>query len=170
MTKQRKGCIIRKMGVGRVILDPTIKARRGGRPRTVSEANILSPGRMVREFLQHRGKPSVTKSLNAYLSDHPEKLLAIARAMVNKAIEGNIPAAQEVMNRIDGKVAEVHRIDAENPVMLIFAPVSQMLAKVEAQVLQVSEGVGLGKEVVPEIVGEPDESKVVSLAPSLEEL
>ena len=126
--------------------------------------SILNPRQMVKQFLLNKGKPSVQKALNDYLLDYPEKLRLIARTFVNEAVRGNMDAIKEILNRLDGKVAEVHRIDSENPVTLIFAPAAQLLAqKIETQNV-LSAGAEPEKvATAPFEVIEPEEIKVERL-------
>lgn len=126
--------------------------------------SILNPRQMVKQFLLNKGKPSVQKALNDYLIEYPEKLRLIARTLVNLAIKGNTDAIKEVYNRLDGKVAEVHRLDSENPVTLVFAPAAQLLAqKIETQNI-LSTGAEPEKVATAPIeVIEPEEIKVERL-------
>ena len=73
------------------------------------------------------GKASVVRELNKQLLDNPTLLTRLVKSLINEAIKGNVQATQEIMNRTDGKVAEIHKIDTENPVQLIFTPALQML-------------------------------------------
>lgn len=44
-----------------------------------------------------------------------KKLAQVAEALVDKAIEGDVPAIKEIADRVDGKVAQVVAGDADNP-------------------------------------------------------
>lgn len=52
----------------------------------------------------------------------------IRDTLLRAAVKGNQPALiKELLDRIEGKVAEKHRIDAENPVTLVFMPAQQLI-------------------------------------------
>ncbi len=95
-----------------------------GEPRQHPELTIhrWKPGDVPNPGGKPKGKLSVTNALNSYLVDNPHELTAIIKAIIKEAKMGNISAVKEIMDRIDGKVAEVHRIDSENPVTLVFTP------------------------------------------------
>lgn len=130
---------------------------------------LLNPRRIALQMLLNKGKPSVTKALNEYLLMHPEKLLGIARTLVTEAQKGNIEAIKEILNRLDGKVAEVHKIDSENPVTLVFAPAAQLLAqRIETQNINSAGADHERKATAPTGTIEPEETKVIEVAPARE--
>jgi hypothetical protein len=73
------------------------------------------------------GSISLVEKLKAYLRRHPEEALAIVIKLVEQGKQGNIVATKELLDRIDGKVAERHRIEGEMPVKLLFVPAQELL-------------------------------------------
>ena len=52
----------------------------------------------------------------------------IRDTLLRAAVKGNQPALiKELLDRIEGKVANKHQIDTENPVTLIFMPAQQLI-------------------------------------------
>jgi aspartyl-tRNA synthetase len=47
----------------------------------------------------------------------------IARRLIDVANAGDIEAIKEILNRIDGKVAEKHEMTGSLPIQIIFRPV-----------------------------------------------
>ncbi len=111
------------------------------------------------------GKASVTRELNKQLTDNGTLLTKIVKSWINEAIKGNIQATQEILNRLDGKVAEVHRIDSENPITLLFAPAQSLLQPKQTITL---EGAEPQKQLSTEQVVEAEEVKIKEFAPSNE--
>ena len=85
------------------------------------------------------GSISLVESLKAYLRRNPQKLEEIVIALVKEGRLGNIVATKEMLDRIDGKVAERHKIEGELPIKLIFVP-AQRLLEGEARILDLEEG------------------------------
>jgi len=85
-----------------------------------------------------RGAVSISAKIKKYLSDHPEEVTAVARALIKLAKSGNMTAIKELMVRIDGKVAETHKIDFENPVTIEFVPAATILGK-KVEVIDATE-------------------------------
>ena len=56
--------------------------------------------------------------------------IQIAEALISKAISGDMSAIIEVLNRIDGKVADKHQIES-TPVTLVFKPAESLSAPPE---------------------------------------
>ena len=66
---------------------------------------------------------SITKELRDYLVKHPETIKQIIRSLLDMVVKRhNVQAMQELLNRIDGKVAEKHELEGVLPVMLVFKP------------------------------------------------
>lgn len=77
-----------------------------------------------------KGKPKMSLNLTArlkkYLLDHPKEIEGILQALIDSAKSGNVSAATEILNRVDGKVAEPHKLEGSIPVTLIFKPYTPM--------------------------------------------
>lgn len=79
------------------------------------------------------GSISLVERLKAYLRRHPDELERIVVALVAEGKLGNIVATKEMLDRLDGKVAERHRIEGELPIRLIFVPAQELLNAPETQ-------------------------------------
>ena len=73
------------------------------------------------------GSISLVESLKALLRRNPEALEEIVKSLIVEGMLGNMVATKEMLERIDGKVAETHRIEGEMPVKLIFVPAGELL-------------------------------------------
>ncbi len=70
------------------------------------------------------GRPPKEKSfanmlriaINEATAEGGTKLRAVADALVDKAISGDVPAIKEIADRLDGKVPQTHGGDEENPI------------------------------------------------------
>lgn len=98
------------------------------------------PGESGNKDGRPTGSISLVESLKAYLRRNPEKLEEIVIALVREGRLGNIVATKEMLDRIDGKVAERHRIEGELPIRLIFVPAEQILELEAKQPLEITEG------------------------------
>lgn len=82
------------------------------------------------------GKPIGTLSLvgilRKQLTEHPEDAQAIVTALITMGKTRELGAIKELLDRIDGKVAERHKIDMEMPVKLVFVPAETLLKGHEA--------------------------------------
>jgi len=72
-------------------------------------------------------KVSITRLLEDKLLEWDKKTLKpkaelIADKLIELAIGGYFPAIQEVLDRIDGKITDIHKIEGITPVTLIFEP------------------------------------------------
>jgi len=65
---------------------------------------------------------SLVKLLKQRLEAHPEEAEQILDAWLGGAKKKDMRAISELLDRIDGKVAETHKIEGELPVNLIFRP------------------------------------------------
>ena len=61
-----------------------------------------------------------------------KKLRLVARALVNAAMGGDVPAIKEINDRVDGKVAQMLQGDPENP----------LIHKIERVIVNASEEKG----------------------------
>jgi len=77
------------------------------------------------------GSISLVEQLKVYLRQHPEDVEAIVVALIKQGKLGNTVATKEMLDRIDGKVAETHKIEGELPITLLFVPAEQVLKKDE---------------------------------------
>jgi hypothetical protein len=94
-------------------------------------------------------KVSITRLLEDKLLEWDGKTMKpkaelIADKLIDLAISGYFPAIQEVMDRIDGKITDVHRLEGMAPVTLIFEPAptreDRKLFSIEAEVRELPEG------------------------------
>jgi ribosomal protein L17 len=70
--------------------------------------------RTKRDFLtQH-----IIAELNELTADQVTKARALVRALITKAIDGDVPAIREVWDRVEGKVPQVIAGDADNPITI----------------------------------------------------
>ena len=132
-----------------------------GGKRAEKSKNFLREVRKVDALGRQTGKVSLTRELNRYLLDNTHIIPKIIKAWIKECEGGNIQALQEMINRIDGKVAEIHKIDAENPVTLIFAP-ALLTTRPEqeyAPIINIVEGADSTKQDSVE----PDEVRVREL-------
>ena len=84
------------------------------------------------------GSISIVERLKAYLRRHPEEIEAIVLALVKEGRLGNLAATKEMLDRIDGKVVDTHKIEGEVPITIQFVPAEQILS-VPAPTLQEGE-------------------------------
>lgn len=77
------------------------------------------------------GSISLVEQLKVYLRRHPDDVEAIVAALIKAGKLGNIVATKEMLDRIDGKVAETHKIEGEIPITLQFVPAQEVLKKAE---------------------------------------
>ena len=73
------------------------------------------------------GSISVVESLKAYLRRHPDELEQIVISLVKEGRLGNMVATKEIIDRVDGRVVETHKITGNLPVILQFVPASEIL-------------------------------------------
>ena len=89
-------------------------------------------GRWLPGQSAHPGQPKGTVSLVALLrkqlAEHPEDAKDIIKALVTLGKGYEIKAIREIMDRIDGKVVETHKIEGELPIKLVFVPAKELLA------------------------------------------
>ena len=87
-----------------------------------------------------KGRPvknlSIVSLLKEYLEYHPEDAQEIALALISLAKSKNLWAIESVMNRVDGKVAEVHHVEGELPVTIQFVPALELLSKSKEEVAE----------------------------------
>lgn len=96
-----------------------------------------------------KGRPlkssSIVSLVKEHLENHPEDGHSIALALISLAKRKDMRAIEELLNRVDGKVAETHKIDML-PIKLMFVPASQIIESkkpeiIEGEVKELSEGV-----------------------------
>ncbi len=70
---------------------------------------------------------SLSWELKKYLTEHPEEAREVVFALVREAKAGNIIAIREIIDRVDGKVVETHKLEGF-PLQLVFVPASELLS------------------------------------------
>ncbi len=73
------------------------------------------------------GAVSLVTILKRRLYEHPEDSEAIIDSLVKMGRSRELGAIKEILDRIDGKVAETHRIEGELPIRIEFVPAQQLL-------------------------------------------
>ena len=71
---------------------------------------------------------SLVTILKRRLRERPEDADAIINSLIQMGKTRELGAIKELLDRIDGKVAETHRIEGELPIKLIFIPAGEMNA------------------------------------------
>ena len=75
-----------------------------------------------------KGSLSLVKLLREYLQDNPNEAHDIVTTLVKMGSRGKeLGAVREIMDRIDGKVADKHEIEGTIPVQLVFMPAKELL-------------------------------------------
>ena len=96
-----------------------------------------------------KGRPvknlSLVSLVKEHLESHPEDAKSVAIALISMAKGQDMRAIAELLDRIDGKVAETHRIEGELPVIIQFVPARELLTRergeiVEGEVRELEEG------------------------------
>lgn len=91
-----------------------------------------------------KGRPvknlSLVSLVKEHLESHPEDAKAVAIALISMAKGQDMRAIAELLDRVDGKVAETHRIEGELPVTIQFVPASQLLARNADSAERLSDG------------------------------
>lgn len=65
---------------------------------------------------------SLVYILRKRLTEHPEEAESIINTLIKMGKERELGAIREIIDRIDGKSVETHRIEGELPIRLIFMP------------------------------------------------
>lgn len=102
------------------IVAPPFKIVRGERGRFAKGYSGCPSG-------QPPDTPSLVRLLKKRLREHPEEAEAIVRALVGLGKTGDMRAIDQLLDRIDGKVAETHKIEGEMPVLIQFVPASRLI-------------------------------------------
>jgi hypothetical protein len=74
-----------------------------------------------------KGTPSLVDELKKWLRRHPEDAEKIIAALIKEGTKGNITATREMLDRVDGKVVETHKLETDLPVQVIFVPAKEEL-------------------------------------------
>jgi len=85
------------------------------------------PGESGNKDGRPTGQISLVEELKKYLRRHPEDAQAVIEALIKQGKIGNIVATKEMLDRIDGKVAERHKLEADIPIQLNFMPAQILL-------------------------------------------
>ena len=84
------------------------------------------PGVSGNPLGEQAGRPvSIVSRLREYLANHPDEVDTIGKQLVELGKKPNLKqleAIKELMDRIDGKVIERHKVDMEIPITLVFTP------------------------------------------------
>ena len=96
-------------------------------------------------------KVSVVQRLKERLIEHPEEVDQIVVSLIKQAKLGNMIAAKEILDRIDGRVVERHKLEGELPITLQFVPASALLASSSVSVEEIE---ATSFEVLPTSVEE----------------
>lgn len=87
-----------------------------------------------------QGRPpknlSLVSLIKERLENYPEDAKTIALAVISLAKGKDMRAIEELLNRIDGKVAERHKIEGEMPVQILFVPAAQILTKEKGRIIE----------------------------------
>ena len=84
------------------------------------------PGQTGNPGGRPRGALSLVDTLKQYLNDHPQERVNIIESLIKQAKLGNNQSIKEILDRIDGKVAETHRIEGELPIKIVFVPANSL--------------------------------------------
>ena len=71
------------------------------------------------------GGISLVGMLKEHLFEHPEEAESVVKALIAMGKEKELGAIKEMLDRIDGKVAERHQVEGELPIKLVFMPARQ---------------------------------------------
>ena len=98
---------------------------------------------------------SIVQKLKELLTTQPELADKVASELVNLGTKPNfqqLQAIKELLDRIDGKVAERHKIDLEMPVTIQFVPARELLG--DALEMQQDENLGVVEVDNVELLGQ----------------
>jgi len=70
---------------------------------------------------------SLVALLRKQLTEHPEDAKAIVDSLIKMGKTRELGAIKELLDRIDGKVVERHRLEGELPIRLVFVPAKALL-------------------------------------------
>lgn len=91
---------------------------------------------------------SLTAILNRKLAEHPEDAEAIVNALIalgKRPSLTQLGAIDKIFDRVDGKVAETHRIEGEFPVRIMFVPAERLTGGKKEEIIE-----GEARELLPE--------------------
>ena len=106
--------------------------------RFISSSSKKTPGtKVLTNILKDKLKELDSKTLIS-------KAELIIDKLIELALNGYFPAIQEVLDRIDGKITDTHKIEGELPVTLIFKPAEELKAlptiTIEGETRELAEG------------------------------
>ena len=92
--------------------------------REVSNANLIpiKPGECLNPGGRPKGK-SITAELRKLLDDGTvaeDIAKALIRLARDTSFKGNVAALRELLDRTDGKVADVHKIEGDVPISIVY--------------------------------------------------
>lgn len=76
---------------------------------------------------QPPGTVSLVRLLKKHLHGHPKDAKAIVDALILMGKQGDIRAIEQIIDRIDGKAVETHKIEGEMPVVIQFVPAQRLI-------------------------------------------
>lgn len=69
---------------------------------------------------------SLVGLLKRRLAERPQDAEAIINALISMGRERELGAIREILDRVDGKAIETHRIEGELPIRLVFEPANSL--------------------------------------------
>lgn len=76
-----------------------------------------------------KGSVSLVESLKKHLARHPEDVERIIAMLVKQGMIGNMTATKEMLERIDGRVVETHKLEGDIPIKVVFVPAQEAIDK-----------------------------------------
>ena len=119
------------------------------------EAYKWKPGQSGNPSGKTRGNPSLINSLMKYLRRHPELVDQLAEQWVKIGIQSNpsqLQAIDKIADRLDGKVAETHKLEGDLPLFIQFVPAHTILDSKKDDVIE-------GQSFVIKQLGNTEEEK-----------
>lgn len=89
------------------------------------EQGRFVPGQTGNPNGRPKGSISMVDKLRQYLQDHPEEADKLISSLIQQGTTGNTVAIKEILDRIDGKVTDTHRIEGDIPISIIYKQVEK---------------------------------------------
>ena len=119
---------VEKLGVG---VEPEKPKKRHYTNSEKSQEHLIKHQWKKGQSGNPKGRPinplSLTALLNKKLSENPKDAEAIVNALIALGRRGEMRAIEMSFERVDGKVAETHRIEGELPVQILFVPAQALI-------------------------------------------
>ena len=74
-----------------------------------------------------QGSVSLVTLLKEHLILHPEDAKSIIEGLVKMGKSRDLYAIKEIVDRVDGKVTETHRLESDSPITLVFMPAREVI-------------------------------------------